>query len=331
MQKYPLTQKYILSLQLSENNMLRIASENQDNPILSAYEYFFSLSHLVGFESKCKQITDNPIHNSDTIEGNNQWASLCAEMGAISLLGNNLGVKILGFDQQSPIRKRTKSDVDILASIGSEPVYFEVKRNSREETQDIPQVLMDALHRLDLGLSFAVESATRNLSIQNIDDLIENIQTHLSNYYDWKSEYAPNDHGRPFNFVSDNMTIRFFPTSSRHGLLRYFSPPSLDDLSAYLFERGKMGKNQKEMIPMVVQAIEKGADYLICKIPKWDTYTDIIGAFFNDYYWVSKKVVEVEDEKLSGLVGMILFDKFNDFCIVNNVKASKVMKIPTVI
>ena len=82
---------------------------------------------------------------------------------------------------------------------------------------------------------------------------------------------------------------------------------------------------------MVVQAIEKGADYLICKIPKWDTYTDIIGAFFNDYYWVSKKVVEVEDEKLSGLVGMILFDKFNDFCIVNNVKASKVMKIPTVL
>ena len=76
---------------------------------------------------------------------------------------------------------------------------------------------------------------------------------------------------------------------------------------------------------MVGQAIEKGADYLICKIPKWDSYADIINAFFNDYNWVSKNVVEVADEKLGGLVGMILFDKHDDYCIVNNIHSSKSM------
>ena len=72
------------------------------------------------------------------------------------------------------------------------------------------------------------------------------------------------------------------------------------------------------MMPMVDQVIEKGADYLFCRAPHWESGKKIVEECFANVTYSNDRTYFTTDPALSNLRGIVLFARYDRFCIVNN-------------
>jgi hypothetical protein len=108
-----------------------------------------------------------------------------------------------------------------------------------------------------------------------------------------------------------------------------FTPDSIDDIESYLLGVGKVGNDGKPMEPMVKKAVDKGADYLMCRISGWEALSAVIARCFKLAKAISRDalVYESNDYRLEGLRGVILFTE-DELCVVNNhIMGGRIMQL----
>jgi hypothetical protein len=145
-----------------------------DDLILPAVDYFLSLADVPGHAEKLKEFLERASVVPITNEASRQWASICAEIGATGLLGHELGLPIVAFERRSP-RAVSKKKCDIVVEIESIPRYCEVKRNSKEESQLLPEALVDALENLQIPYDTTVGILQRDYDCSDLPALLDAI------------------------------------------------------------------------------------------------------------------------------------------------------------
>src|SRR5208282_5716553 len=71
----------------------------------------------------------------------------------------------------------------------------------------------------------------------------------------------------PLPFRSSTLEVYFSDKSQPNYEAHYLTPVSVSDIASYVLGNADGGSGKT---PMVVQALEKGADYLICLVPGLD-------------------------------------------------------------
>lgn len=320
MKKYPLTTQFIKKHSLQMAHYLTQVKEN--NPILPAIEFFLSLKCVNGFDAKIKELIDRPINDSRSNDGYVQWASLCAEFGAIKLLVRSLNINITGLNQKSPKSKNENSNCDIKAKYKNIDLFFEVKRNSKSETQYIPDNLISALNSISCKYCMIPELINRHYKCDDLNKVIIEITDHINEFEKLKRDGYYTDNMTPDIYSNDNFSILFTEKldCESDSNFSYLSPPTINDICSYLLCTDRIGKDGRPMESMVVQALNKGADYLICHIPGWDSFEKIVDSCFSKIVLKQGNNFLVDDDRLNQLMGIILFHTYYDFCIINNSK-----------
>ena len=134
MSDFPRAQSWLRTAKLDEDHEARTLSLS--DPIVPALEYFLSLQGVSGFESRRISLELEPVGPSCRITGERDWASKCAEHGGICLLGRQLGLPVLSFDESSPRATRPRSNCDVVAEVEGTRTYFEIKRRTSEDLRN---------------------------------------------------------------------------------------------------------------------------------------------------------------------------------------------------
>jgi hypothetical protein len=277
------------------------------NPIIPALEFFLSLEDVTGFQSKYEKLLKSPVGSpsrNDRIVG---WASMCAELGAIYLLAQGLKAQIVGFDRTSPKATRRKSDCDIIAVVNGRLFFIEVKRKASQDKQEPPETLEAILSTLALPRNICgVELRNRNYNCSDPDVEAAKIKEHVE-----RAIYLGEE---PWPFATDDYRITFGPGANTPNTSCLFDPVFSEDLEPHL-----LGPSEKEnMVSMVEQAREKGADYLFCRTPKWEGWPAIVSNCFASVSYSNGRTYFTGDSRIHGLRGIVLFSRYDDFCVVNN-------------
>lgn len=279
------------------------------NPIVPALEFFLSLENVTGFSSKYNKLVKGPIGSPDRNDRIVNWASVCAELGAISLLGQALRAHIVGFDQISPRATRAKSNCDIVAIANGHLLFVEVKRKASQDKQDLPETLEKVLSELELPYNICgVELLNRNYDCRGLDIEILKIKEHVEKACQCAEEPGP--------FANAHFRIDFAPGPNTPTINCLFDPAFSDDLAPHLLGPAP----RSDMIPMVDQAREKGADYLFCRTPGWEDWPTVVNACFSHISYSNGRTYFAEDHRMHSLFGIVLFSRYDSFCIVNNAK-----------
>ncbi|HEY3276218.1 MAG TPA: hypothetical protein VGJ94_06325 [Syntrophorhabdaceae bacterium] len=277
------------------------------DPIVPALEFFLSLERIIGFSGKYAELI-NPVGTPDRNDRIVSWASLCAELGATYLLAQGLKAQIVGFNGVSRRAIRPESNCDIIAVANGHLLFVEVKRKASQDKQKLPETLETALCDLRLPCNICgVELLNRNYDCRNLDAEILKIKEHV--------EKSGRSGEPPGPFATDGFRISFGLGPNTSNISHLFDPAFSDDLAPYL-----LGPPQKRgMVPMVDQAREKGADYLFCRTPRWEEWPSIIEDCFEPVSFSNGHTYFIDDPRMHGLHGIVLFSGYNDFCVVNNI------------
>ena len=278
------------------------------DPIVPALEFFLSLEDVTGFRSKYEKLLRSPIGSPNQNDRSVSWASICAELGAIHLLAHSLNTQIVGFDQVSAKATRSKSDCDVVAVANGHLLFIEVKRKASQEKQEPPETLETVLSTLVLPRNICgVELCNRNYNCSDPDAEAARIREHVEKAIDSGEEPGP--------FATDNYRITFGLGANSSHIPCLIDPVFSEELEPHL-----LGPAPKEdMIPMVEQAREKGADYLFCRTPRWEGWPTIVASCFAPVSYSNGRTYFTDDSRIQGLRGIVLFSRYDDFCIVNNV------------
>lgn len=318
MKKYPLTTKFIETTDLPKGNYLRTIPEG--DRILPAFEYFLSLHRIEGFKSKLKEIKNNPIIDYEKNTGLVQWASICAEVGAIRLLGKELNIELTGFNQHSPKADSVGSECDIRGKWNNHVLYFEVKRNCKEDTQTLPDKLQSTLDNFDGPYVLAAQLLNRKYDSSNIGQLLIDIKAHIREFEETIKKYNLRTPKTPWPFSNKDIQIHFLDPNKASSGWHYLDPVSVNDICSFLLSPDRLGKDGKPMVPKVKQAAIQGADYLVCKIPDWSDYSFsiIVNKCFENVIYENDDEYIVRDSRFENLAGIILFNRYDKFSIINN-------------
>lgn len=295
------------------------------DPIVPALEYFLSLEHVDGFSGKLHELRTKPVGSAHSNRRRVQWASMCAELGAIHLLGCTLGVPLVGFDKPSPKANRPRSNCDIVARINDRLVHVEVKRNATEDSQVLPELLDDRLRELgsELNVGITGELLDRNYDCSDIEPRLIQIRQHVE-------AQRATTRGLQRSFFS----LGAFRVLLSNGDLpmQFYTPLSLDEVRKKLLGPGGVGRDGVPMQPLVPQAIDKGADYLFLRMPRVESaeWGEIVQTLFPNqtYKCGSDRLYVTSDRTLQGLRGIALFARYDDFCIVGTSAAEAEMWAP---
>lgn len=137
---------------------------------------------------------------------------------------------------------------------------------------------------------------------------------------------------------SEGCRVEHWPLStSMHGLRitfrengkdgEGFEPASDKDLCSRVLGPGPPGRDGQPMVPAVQQAANKGADYLLCWVPPWRPLPDLVGRCFQGPKRGMKRAYTSPDERLKDLTGIVLFNRFDSFVIVNRESADPSLRI----
>jgi len=284
------------------------ANLSLSNPIVPALEFFLSLQGVTGFSNKYEKLLKDPVGSPDRNDRIVSWASICAELGAIYLLAHSLSAEIVGFDRISPKAARLKSDCDIVAVANGHLAFVEVKRKASQDKQKPPEALEMLLSELVLPCNICgVKLLDRNYDCRSFDAEVPKIKEHV--------EKALCSNAVPRSFVADGFRLYFGSGQNTSNIPHLFDPAFSDDLAPYLLGP----TTRKEMVPMVDQAREKGADYLFCWTPGWESWPTIIESCFAPVSYSNGRTHFTDDTRMQGLHGIVLFSRYNDFCVVNNI------------
>lgn len=317
--QFPQVQKLLQSGAFTENHFAK--DLELSDPIVPALEYFLSLDAITGFDEKFKDLKQKPLGPKTTNDRRVQWASLCAELGAICLLGRTLGIDIVGFEQESPRAQRPKANCDVLALVHGNLTFIEVKRNAAEDKQLLPELLDEKLSALGLPLSIATELVDRNYDCSDLEVKLKELLRHVE-LFQAQINAGRATRPRPAPFDAGTFRVSFTgPNNPNSAPLEYFLPVFAEQLKPYLLGPGAPGKDGTPMKPMTTQAIEKGADYLFCRTPKWGDWAEIVGKCFTSVRYRNARTYFTLDATMLALGGIVLFSRYDDFCVINNLHA----------
>ncbi|MBL7148488.1 MAG: hypothetical protein ISS80_00265 [Candidatus Cloacimonetes bacterium] len=318
--KYPKICDFILNTELDNNYYFLTLRYN--NSIMNPLEHFLGLNELKGFDGKLDEIKRDAIKTHNNNEGSIKWYSICAELHAIYIIGEQLGYKILGFEQRAP--KAISGTCDIKAKKNSNNQFFEVKCKCSQTAQGLPKNLWDFLVNFKSNFILTARLNNRKYQYNNFEDLKSKLIQHIESWESSASKAFPNDVPPPYQ--GKNLTIYFFNSGISGGC--FFRPDCIESIHDYLFNSNSLGKNGEYMIPMVSQAEQKGADYLCCKIPDWDDYNydQIMECSFEKYKKITPTEYETTDKKMKRLKGIILFSRYDKYCIINRSRLNTSLK-----
>lgn len=293
-----------------------------DAPIIPALDYFLSLNGKKNFDKKMNKFLTESINRGTTNQGEVQFHSICAEFRAMYLVGEILGLSITGFDEISP-KAKGQSDCDIVAEFRGERLCFEVKAKCKEASQSLPDALVAALNMVESVYTLTPKLRSRSYNCEDMETLLEKIKKHIANFESQKeSDYSTGD-DLPIPYVDEDIYIQFAikeddePTCTA----TLFDCDAMDDVCSYLLEEGKPGKVGKPMTPMIQQAQDKGADYLVCRVRPWDELDKVVNHCFENVDQQTNRTYSCGDERLGIIRGIILFSDYDNYVIINNLNA----------
>lgn len=320
MEKYPLVQQFLNAKPFGPDHAaqdLRLS-----DPIVPALEYFLSLKDVRGYKAKIDEIRTKPVGSPTRNDRRVQWASLCAEIGAVCLLGKKLQIRIVGFEEVSPRATSPNVNCDIVAVVNGDLKFIEVKRNAAEDKQLLPDTLKQSLKDLECKLPFSMtpELVDRNYDCANLDEKLHQIKIHVEAFQRKKLNRLPQEEDTPLPFKDEAFTITFHLKSRVRTSGQYLSPVSSSELSQYLVGPGEKGRDGRPMVPMVQQAVLKGADYLMCRVTGREGWSNIVEKCFEYSTYTNGVTYFANDPRLGSLDGVILFSRYDNFCVVNNLR-----------
>lgn len=304
MEGFPRVQRWLATADLPEDHQARDLSLS--DPIVPALEYFLSLQCVPGFERRFKNLEREATGPASRITGERDWASKAAELGAIRLIGRELGLPLLGFDQPSPRAARASSDCDVVAEVEGKSTYFEVKRRSSEDLQTPPRLLRDELTKLDVPYSLSVEMHDRNYGCEDLNKILAGLSTFLDFMHEpenrdlwWGWETVPPA------FPAGPFTLWFHEKDTDSGLSEHLECDTRAALRTWLLRK-------------LQEARGKGADYLMTRVDPAGPWGDLVVEYFGAADQDGPRTYSVTDAELDGLRGLVLFSHYDRFCIVNN-------------
>ncbi len=306
----------------------------ESDPILPCLEHFLSLKDLPGYDDRLKDLACKAVDCPDSNDGYIQWASICAELGALHLLGRELGLEIIGFDQPSPRRRKQGTDCDFVARLADRPELFaEVRRRAKQDTFTLPAALKKRLQILNQELlySFTPELQRRPFRVSADElNLIElALRQHLEAFDASKVGASWRASRRPPPLSVHDVHFTFHDKSKlKKGAGHYGAPDRPQDIEAWLFGHGIPGKDGKPKVPMVQAALGKGADWLACRVPDIDPLDTLVEECFRDRQRVSTFTFESADPRLADLAGVVLFARHDVFRIVQNSRSDPQRLLP---
>ena len=324
MDKYPLVRQFLEAKPFGPDHAAHDLS--LCHPIVPALEYFLSLRNVKGHDAKLKQLNKigrQLVKNARKNDAGVQWDALCAEIYGVYLLGKTLGLEILGLEEVSPRTLRPNADCDIVAAVNGEATFFEVKRNSAEGKQAPPGLLEEGLRELESRLAFSmtVQLFDQNYDCSDLNGKLKQIENHVVAFERNRRLGGLLGQNAPISF--EDSTLRVVFHSRREGRIgcHYVSPRWSPELSKYLLGPGDIGADGTPMIPKVQEAIEKGADYLMCCAPNWKGWPEIVEGCFQYSIWTEGVTYFADDLRFGTLSGIVLFACHDDFCIVNSLRS----------
>jgi hypothetical protein len=319
--EYPLVQQFLKTKPFGPDHAGQALTLR--DPIVPALEFFLSRQNVRGHAAKLGDIRTKPAGRPETNERQVQWESVLAEIDAICLLGKTLGVDILGLEEASPGTARPKATCDVAAFVNGRLKFFEIKRHSAEVKQILPDALREMLDDLESDLPFVItpELIDRDYACANLDEKRRRILDHIAKFERWKKKGLLRGEDKPCAFSDDAFVLRFRSKPRIGPGCQYIRPRWSVDFSKYLLGPGDKGRDGKPMVPMVLEAALKGADYLMCRVEGWKAWQELVEECFEYSARCDGVTYFADDARLGSLDGVILFTSHKDFCIVNNLRA----------
>ncbi len=254
-----------------------------------------------------------------------QWASLCAEVGGIALLGATLRLPILRFNDHSRRAERAKSDCDLVVVLNGRETYVEIKRRAREDEQSLPALLEERLVELQSELPYGISVDFSRRQVRRdkwpeSESVLGVVRDHVKVFEHQRAQGECFGEETPPSIGIGPIVLSFYvkPEEPLEGLGVGFDPDCAEDLKPYLLGPGGIGRDGKPMMPKVQEAIDKGADYLLCRVSRWDGWHEIVEGCFGRVDWISPWACFAPESCLRDLRGVVLFSRYDDFCVINN-------------
>lgn len=307
--------KLLSSGQVPDDHPFR--NVDTEHPMSRPLEFFLSLEDVPGFSGSLKSFITRPQPVATTNEQSKQWAAVCAELGATSIIGQALGLKIEEFEARSPRAQGNRTcDVRASRTESGRPLFFEVKRNQREDKQELPPALESMLNDLPIPFSCTAGLLKHDYDCEDLADLRAKIIGHVKEFLRWQENGHLVGEGAPAGYWDHRVEVIFHEKERVSSGGQYFTPLSRKDLCAHLLESGRSGRDGKPMKPMVVQAMEKGADYLVYRASAWGSLDDVVEECFEGIQELPGGVWSSSDPRLGSLQGVILFERYDRFVLV---------------
>jgi len=161
------------------------------------------------------------------------------------------------------------------------------------------------------------ELLDRHYNCKNLDDMLVNVIAHVRWFEQTRWNFPHTEAPPPFE--CDHFSIIFMPKSKETTTAPYFfQPVSTEEIAKHLLGPGGKGRNGENMVPMVQKAIDKGADYLMYRVTSWGDWAHIVEDCFSDTVQAQGATYFSSDPRLGSLSGVILFARYDHFCIINN-------------
>ena len=261
--------------------------------------------------------------------------SLLSELEAFYLLHGKLSLDVYGYEPNIAGQKK-KPEFSVRAN--NKDVYFEVKDKCSEVVQKVPKKINDLFKEIEkkhCDKYLIVVTEVENLSYQDLGqpdnlNLIEKaVQERLTTIELYKILQRSDRHSSTIKIPINKGTVIISIRRKDDKIQErpeYFTPDRIDDIRTWLFEESVSKKTGEKMIPMVKQAENKGADYLMCRIPFWRnlnaSFFDYIKPLFSDIKLIKTNFAISKDNELGNLSGMIIFCSLgslnDDYIIVSN-------------
>ncbi|MBE3602614.1 hypothetical protein IMX07_03140 [bacterium] len=260
---------------------------------------FLRLWNLAGFEEKKREFE---------CVGRNQikWYSLCAELRAIVKIAEKLSLRIRGFNQVPPRQRIHKfpKDCDISAEIGGSEFFFEVKAKSAETSQLPAEHFREFLETLPWSRRVSIRRA-RSTSRTAWDATIQRLNEHVSKF---ESPIVP----PPYS--DELVKVSFSPRPGKKFTVTSMQPDEVEDIKKWLF--GDLTDPKK--IPIVKQAVSKGADFLVAQVPGWFEFSLLFDSIFSDISRIQNNFYLTSDQNINSLCGILFISASNKFALVYN-------------
>lgn len=307
---------------LREIDALRVPPEHYlrrediTEPAVLAMLHFLSVKPqaLPGYEEMLTSFLTDAIRSPATNRGHLVWVPRFAEIKATWLLAK-LGLELRGVEQPSPHRSAAKKTCDLLAGYpGGPDIHFEVKTRTAEGAQWIPDQVHEALKTLKYPATPQLVRYQHGHPIFDCDKhlppVFAAIHEHIDEFDRRKEQGLAGGRTVPGPFDRKGMDLTLIFRSDEEFSeykMSYMTPSWASEFERWLFDRNALGRDGTPMQPMVDQAIEKGADYLICEGPSFCPPSEIAWQCFECVEEWSDRELLVRDPRLAGLRGLILF------------------------